>query len=91
VVIRPRRSEKVPVLAELHAHLRSHGRDHLELDAWLAEDHSLRRFREHSDADELALLNGQTAVAALTREYWDYGVSTDLTVPSPDQVLGTSG
>lgn len=75
-------------MAELYATLREQGRDRVLLDVWLASDHTLRKVRLHSTALELALLDGRTNVVALTAEYWDFGVSVDISAPSADQVLG---
>jgi hypothetical protein len=77
-----------PSVAELYATLAASGRDRVFLDVWLADDHALRKVREHSTALELALLDGVTRVVEITAEYSDFGVSVDLVAPSADQVLG---
>jgi hypothetical protein len=91
LVIGPQRLESDPALADLHAYLLAHGRDQLTIDAWLASDHSLLWFRERSVASERALRDGLTEVADATREFWDYGVSVNLTAPAPEQVLRVPG
>lgn len=77
-----------PSVDELYARLRAHGRDRVFVDVWLASDHTLRKVREHSTAQEVALLAGDTASAASTADFWDFGVSVDLAAPPTDQVLG---
>src|SRR5262249_31018098 len=75
-------------VAGLRAALRVHGRDRTSLDLWLAGDGALRRLRERSAALDLALLDGETNNAATSVDYSDFGLSVDLTVPPPGQVLG---
>jgi hypothetical protein len=75
-------------VAGLYATLRAIGRDRVFLDVWLADDHVLRKVREHTTALEPALLDGVTSVVALTTEYTDFGVNVDYAAPSADLVLG---
>jgi hypothetical protein len=77
-----------PSVAELSATLRAIGRDRVFLDVWLADDHVLRKVREHTTALEPALLDGVTSVVALTTEYTDFGVPVDYAAPPIDLVLG---
>ena len=95
-VLKPRRASLLtklskrsnPSVAGLDAALRAHGRDRVFLDVWVANDHALRKVSDRSTAPELALLDGETRVAGLTTEYWDFGVTVDLAPPSADTVLG---
>lgn len=79
---------KHPSAAGLYAALRANGRDRIFLDVWLADDHALRKVRQHSTALELALLTGGTQTTAATFEFGDFGVNVDLAPPPAGQVLG---
>lgn len=78
---------KDAVIAHMYDHLRHHQTTQIVFEVWLTDDGGLRRTRERANAR--ARKQGYT-VLGWTTDYWDFGVATEIAVPSPDQILRAS-
>jgi|EndMetStandDraft_8_1072994.scaffolds.fasta_scaffold171628_1 hypothetical protein len=79
------RDHEDAIIARMYDHQRHHETTRVLLEVWLAGDGGLRRTRErakvHQQVKEYTLLGWTT-------DYWDFGVTAEITVPAPDQILG---
>jgi hypothetical protein len=81
------RDHEDAVIARMYDHLRHHQATQVSFEVWLSDNGDLRRTRGRAKVYEQA--QGYT-LRAFTTDYWDFGVTTEISAPSPDQILRLS-
>jgi hypothetical protein len=77
LLVRPRRRDKDPALAELRHALHRNGADRITFDVWLTQDDHVRRLRTH--ITRFRTMRGDGRVTSSTVEYSDFDIPVDFT------------
>jgi hypothetical protein len=83
--VEPWRDHEDAVINRMYDHLRHHQATRILFEVWLADDGGLRRTRERA---RVRRQMERYTLLGWTTDYWDFGVTTEITVPSPEQILG---
>jgi hypothetical protein len=78
------RDHEDAAISRMYDHLRHHQTTRVLFEVWLTDDGDLRRTCERAKAHQQVQAY---TLQGWTTDYWDFGVTTEIAVPSPDQIL----